>query len=223
MAESKEEAEKRTLRELEGKNIAHYLVLLAAWIETRMERDKTLVTLSAAAIGLLVTILTTVGVKRFWDIPLFAVAVASFIITIWSSLTIYQLNSQHLEAAIKGTSGRDPRLEKYDKLSIRSFIVGTTAALLIGISSASYQLVNQKENTMPDQKSSSQSGELTGLKGSVSGITKLHPNAITGKKSLNGITNLNPQATQQTPQIQNQTQDNTTNQNSSADSSSDNQ
>ena len=59
MAESDEDMKARKLRELEGKNIAFYSTLLSAWIQTKMERDKTLVTLSAAAIGLLVTILTT--------------------------------------------------------------------------------------------------------------------------------------------------------------------
>lgn len=112
MSESIKDAEKRALRELEGKNIAHYSILLSTWIETKMERDKTLVTLSAAAIGLLVTILTTVGVKSLWEIPLFAFAVTSFLATIWSSITIYQLNSEHLENTIKGSSTRDPRLEK---------------------------------------------------------------------------------------------------------------
>lgn len=82
MSESIKDAEKRALRELEGKNIAHYSILLSTWIETKMERDKTLVTLSAAAIGLLVTILTTVGVKSLWEIPLFAFAVTSFLATI---------------------------------------------------------------------------------------------------------------------------------------------
>jgi hypothetical protein len=195
------------LRELEGKNIAHYSVLLGAWIETRMERDKTLVTLSAAAIGLLVTILTTVGVNRFWEIPLFAVAVLSFIASIWSSLTIYQLNSQHLEAAIKGSSEKDPRLEKYDKLSMRTFIVGAVAALLIGISSASHQLMSEKEKAMSDRNSSYNSDKPTTLKESVNGVTNLQPSSTgTEKRSLNGITNLNPQATQQTPQQQTQTQ-----------------
>ena len=221
MPESNEDAEKRVLRELEGKNIAHYSVLLNAWIETRMERDKTLVTLSAAAIGLLVTILTTVGVKHLWEIPLFAVAVVSFLVTIWSSLIIYQLNSKHLEDAIRGSSERDPRLEKYDKRSIRAFIVGAIAALLIGISSASYQLINPEANAMSDQQSSKNTGKPTTLRESVNGVTNLNPNP-TVKKSLDGITNLNPQATQQTTQTQtqNQTQSNTTNQTNSGGSSS---
>lgn len=204
MPESIKDAEKRALRELEGKNIAHYSVLLCAWIETRMERDKTLVTLSAAAIGLLVTILTTVGAKHFWEIPLFAVAVAAFLVTIWSTLIIYQLNSQHLEGAIRGSSERDPRFEKYDKRSILAFIIGAIAALLIGISSASYQFTNTEASKMADkEKSSGHSGKPTTL-----------------KRSLDGITKLNPQAPQQTTKSPSQTQSDTVNQNNSAGSSS---
>ncbi len=66
MTETTEQAEQRQLKELEGKNIAHYSILLNAWINIEMKRDKILVTLSVAAIGLLVTILTTVGVENTW-------------------------------------------------------------------------------------------------------------------------------------------------------------
>ena len=210
MPESSQEAEKRALRELEGKNIAHYSVLLSAWIETKMERDKTLVTLSAAAIGLLVTILTTVGAKHFWEIPLFAFAVISFLVTIWSSLTIYQLNSEHLEEAIRGSSGKDPRLEKYDKRSVGAFIIGSIAALLIGVSSASCELINLKVNKMTNQqKLSSNSEKRTISRDSIDGVTKLNPSLE--KKSFDGITNLNPQAVQQTTQSTSTTQNGSTN------------
>ncbi|HFD32919.1 MAG TPA: hypothetical protein ENJ28_09480 [Gammaproteobacteria bacterium] len=219
MTESKEEAEKRALRELEGKNIAHYSILLGAWIQTKMERDKTLVTLSAAAIGLLVTILTTVGVNSIWEIPIFAVAVISFLTTIWSSLVIYQLNSQHLEDAIRGSSERDPRLEKYDKRSIRAFIIGSFTALIIGILSASVQLAKSEENTMAEKEDSSKITGSKTIKESVNGITNLNPNA-TVKKSLDGITNLNPQATEKPVQSQDQGQSSSSNQGNSGDSSS---
>lgn len=220
MPESKEEVEKRTLRELEGKNIAHYSVLLGAWIQTKMERDKTLVTLSAAAIGLLITILTTVGVRSIWEIPIFAIAIISFLITIWSSLVIYQLNSQHLEDAIRGSSERDPKLEKYDKCSIRAFIIGSVSALIIGILSASVQLRKSEEIIVTDKENSSQTtGRKTTLKENVNGITNLNPN-VTIKKSLDGITDLNPQATQKPVQSQDQTQGDTSNQGGSSDTSS---
>lgn len=193
MTESREEVEKRHLRELEGKNIAHYSVLLGAWIETRMERDKTLVTLSAAAIALLVIILTTVGARHIWEIPLFATAVLAFLVTIWISLTIYQLNSQHLEAAIKGSSTRDPRLEKYDKLSGRAFMVGATTALLIGISSATSQFMSEESRTMSEQKPSDRSGRPTTHKEDVNQAINRRPvGEDAGRRSLDGITNLKP-------------------------------
>ncbi|WP_461521775.1 hypothetical protein [Porticoccus sp.] len=221
MPESTEEAEKRVLRELEGKNIAHYSVLLGAWIQTKMERDKTLVTLSAAAIGLLVTILTTVGVKSIWEIPFFGIAVTSFLVTIWSSLVIYQLNSQHLENAIRGSSEKDPRLEKYDKRSIKAFIVGAVSALIIGILSASFQVLKPEESAMTEKENTSQNTEKKAtFKDSVNGVTNLNPNA-TLKKSLDGITNLSPQATQQPAQSQDQTQSDTPSQGDSSGSSPD--
>lgn len=140
MPETPEETKRRELRELEGKNIAHYSVLLSAWIQTKMERDKALVTLSSAGIGLLVTLLTTVPVRQAFQIPLFVIAVAAFLCTILCSLRIYQMNSDHIERAIKGSSEKDPKLEKYDKLSVSGFAVGVLAALLFGLVSAIPQL-----------------------------------------------------------------------------------
>ena len=87
MAESSDEKEKRMLRELEGKNIAHYSTLLAAWIQTKMEIDKTLVTLSTAAIALLVTILTAVGTSNFY---LFASSVFNSNFHVWFNSLVWQ-------------------------------------------------------------------------------------------------------------------------------------
>lgn len=136
MDETKEEQEKRLQRELEGKNIAYYSVLLNAWIQTRMERDKTLVTLSAAAVGLLVTLLTTVGINKQWVIFLYLGAFIGFSLTIFTSLKIYQKNSEHIEEQIKEPSGNDPQLEKYDKLSRFSFYGGVIFSASIGIVTA---------------------------------------------------------------------------------------
>jgi hypothetical protein len=71
MPESDDEREKRLLRELKAKNVAHYSVMLDAWIQTRMALDKSLITLSAGGVGVLVTLLTTVGVARPWQIYLY--------------------------------------------------------------------------------------------------------------------------------------------------------
>lgn len=202
MPESAADANQQEQRELEGKNIAHYSVLLSAWIDTRMERDKTLVTLSAAAIGLLITILTTVGVPCLYFIPIYIISVGAFITAIFSALKIYQLNSDHIEASLHGETGDDPKLEKYDKRTIRSFYVGCVTALLIGVLSATYQVMTHEERVMSNQDKPNHNlrGRARFLE-SINGVTRLNPNSI--GKSLNGIQNLKPQATPQGPQQQN--------------------
>ncbi len=211
MPESEDDKQKRILKELEGKNIAHYSVLLEAWIQTKMERDKTLVTLSAAAIGLLITVLTTVGVQSIFEIVLFIISIVAFITTIWSALVIYQLNSKHLEDALKGSSESDPNLEKYDKLSIRAFISGTVFALLVGTISA-YNKITLEEEKMGNQEQNTSKTVM--INDSINGIAGLNPQNIK-TKSFNGITNLNPETIQQQkaeislPQEQNTTSNDT--------------
>lgn len=133
MPESPEEQQKRVSRELEGKNIAYYSVLLTAWIQTRMEQDKTLVALSIAAIGLLITLLTTTGVQSYLEMVLYCYALLGFIITIWLSLEIYGMNSRHIEEALKGSSENNPTLESYDKWVKKAFIFAIVCAIIIGV------------------------------------------------------------------------------------------
>lgn len=50
-------------RNTQEKDIQFYAASVTAWFNTRLEHDKSLLALSAGGIGLLVTLLTTVGVK----------------------------------------------------------------------------------------------------------------------------------------------------------------
>jgi nucleoid-associated protein YejK len=54
----------------EAKQKAFYSAMIAAWLNTRLERDKQLLGLSVTAIGLLVTLLRTVGVSSLLQIIL---------------------------------------------------------------------------------------------------------------------------------------------------------
>lgn len=196
MDETPAETKQREIREFEGKNVAHYSVLLQAWVETRMERDRTLVTLSGVGIGLLVTILTAVGVDHWWELLLYAGAVAGFLITIWSSLIIYQLNSQHIEQAIHGSSQRDPRLEKFDKTSLRAFVIGAAFSVTVGLASAINHLITDGGTEMAkDQEPQSGQTQNVKVQESVNGVGDMAPQK-TERRSLDGITDLKPQAPQ---------------------------
>lgn len=216
MAETEEELQKRVLRELEGKNIAHYSVLLSAWIQTKMERDKTLVTLSSGAIGLLITILTTVGAENYWIIFLFIISICAFITTIWSSLVIYQLNSKHLEDALRGSSETSTELEKYDKLSIKAFVVGAIAAMLIGAISAYINLTKKENKNMANHDKNT--SKVVAVNDSFNGISQLNP-ANVSQHSVNGVTSLSPQAIEQNT-TQSSSQSQATNTTSSSNSES---
>ncbi len=190
MAESNDESQKRALRELEGKNIAHYQTLLSAWIETRMEQDRMVITLSAAAIGLLVTIITTVGINGFWQY-LFAVAsIAGFIVATCSSLHIFQVNAKHLEESLRSqsTDNTSKLLKKLDKVTIVCFYAGIICAVLMAIFS-SFQ--KTEGVTMAENKEAPK--KIEKLQESVNGVKKLSPAELEIGKSLNGIANLAPQ------------------------------
>ena len=187
MPESPEQREARGLRELEAKNVAHYSIMLQAWIETRMARDKSLVTLSAGGVGVLVTLLTTVGVSRPWQIYLYLTSFAGFLITIGTALMIYQMNSELIENDFKGESSEHLKLKTFDRITISAFITGAVFAALIAITSALTQ--SNKKGT--DAMSNNETMEPM-------------------KRSLDGLSNLKPQhpaeqppaETQQPPQQQ---------------------
>lgn len=214
MLESNEESGRRDLRVSEGKEIAYYTIVASAWIETRMERDKTLVTLSAAAIGLLVTLLTTVGARSFLEVALFVCAALAFIVTLTVTLRIFARNSDHLEAIAQGKSGGDPTLEKYDKFAVRSFLFGVVIFFLIGLLSAFLRFFSAAVTEMSKQNNQSVDSTMSAsFKESVNGVSSLTPlSSVT--KSFNGISSLSPKASQPSTQPQTQPQSSAATQNS---------
>lgn len=191
MPETCEEKQKRELRELEGKNIAHYQTLLSTWIETRMEQDKMVITLSAAAIGLLVTIITTVGIKGFWQYFFAVASFAGFIIATCGCVHIFQVNAKHLEENLRCQSTEDTSklLKKLDRLTIVCFYAGIVCAVLMAIS-ASFQKTGGVAMTEKNQEVPK---KIEKLQESVNGVKKLSPVELEIGKSLNGISNLAPQ------------------------------
>ena len=175
--EKPEEARHRALRELEGKNVQHYSVLLAAWIQTRMERDRTIVALSAAAIGLLVTLLTTTGVPRWWLLIPYGTAFIGFAVSIGAALAIYQRNSEKIENDIRGSSDpgyRAINLTPYDRAAVVGFFVGATSVIVIGLASATLSYLTARDS-MPDPKRETVTAPRPGETRSLQGIEALKP------------------------------------------------
>jgi hypothetical protein len=132
MTESDQDRERRLLEEFKGKNVAYYQVMLSAWIQTRMEHDKTLITLSSAAIALLVTVASTVGTDNKLVLWLYPISLLSFLTCIITSLKVYRLNSTLIETEL-AKAGDKPNLKPYDRIAKFSFMMGGAVFCLIGI------------------------------------------------------------------------------------------
>lgn len=115
--------------------------LTAAWIETRMEADRTMVALSAGGIALLVTLLTTVGSEGSWSVTMYSLALLSFNAAIIFGLTIFKANAAHIAEAANDpekadTSRLRPRLRKLDFALMISFGLGILFSILVGVTAA---------------------------------------------------------------------------------------
>lgn len=145
---------------LKEKETALYSSLVQAWIGTKMEKDKSLLTLSSFGIGLVGTILTAVGVNSLFEIFVYGIIILCFLTTIISSILIFEKNAQVLKKEIdiicsKSNETSSNKLLGYlDKIMFWSFILGLIIFLFIGVSS-SYSRLNKgdKINEPKEQQS----------------------------------------------------------------------
>ena len=88
------------------KAIQFYGAGVTAWFNTALEHDKSILALSAAGIGLLITLLTTTGLASAEALLLYVGAILSFLLSIICVLFIFNRNKGYIEKVITGSSKR---------------------------------------------------------------------------------------------------------------------
>lgn len=149
-----------------------------AWVETRMEKDKTLLTLATGGIGLIATLVTTVGPANWLELGLYTLAGASFAVAIVTAIRIFDANSRHLEEVLlKRKTDDDPKLLQLDRLLLWSFLGGVVLTGAIALTSGYSHI--RKGQAVAQQK----------LNESLSGVGRLQNNAggAEEQKSLSGV------------------------------------
>jgi len=170
--------------------IQFYGASVAAWFNTALEHDKSILTLSAAGIGLLVTLLTTTGISGAALLSLYIASVVSFLLSICGVLLIFKRNKYHIEQIISGKSkDADAVLSKLDTLVILAFAFGVVFSALIGISAGISSYVQRvqamkESKVVPGQQVANDS---------FNSMAKLQPRGDLGK-SFNHAGKLQPQA-----------------------------
>lgn len=119
-------------KEYRAKSVAYYEAAVQAWLQCRMERDRLLLTLSAGAIGLLVTLLTTTGPSSPTRALLYGASLAFFLLTVVVVLLILGLNANLLEKVVQDKEpSRDSSLLKaLDLIAGVAFVIGIVFALV---------------------------------------------------------------------------------------------
>jgi len=179
------------------KELAHYTTVLQAWVATRMEKDRTLLTLATGGIGLLATLLKTVGPDSSTELVLYALAGVSFVVTIVAAIRIFERNSQHLQDVIvNGKRDDDPILVRLDRVVFGSFVLGViltgAIALLSGYTHP------RKDASMPHEDrettkimSGTEQKSLTGI-GKLAPATQPAASQGTGSSSDQGTSVVRP-------------------------------
>lgn len=121
------------------KEVAYYSSLVSGWMETRMERDKSLLGLSSGGIGLLVTLFTTVGTVSPVTLFFYAFATVAFCGTIFCSLTILYRNADYVESILENNGSVENQLEgeleRLDWWNFWTFAAGVLSTVAVAGSS----------------------------------------------------------------------------------------
>lgn len=154
MPEAEKEKFERELRVYEEKDIQNYAVQLNAWFNTKLEKDKSIITISSAAVGLLVTILTTKGVHSFCQVVFYFFAFASFLVAIITAVNILDKNAEQIEKDLTGNGNINAILGRSDLIIKLSFYSGIIFTILLGISYGANQFLNDlKEKKVAEENS----------------------------------------------------------------------
>lgn len=108
--------------------------VINAWVNSKMERDKSLLTLSSGGIGLLVTLLSFKDVYSECELIFYAISFLAFVTCICSVLFIFTKNPNYLERLLNEDNvDGDKLLGFFDYAALISFCIGIFSTSLIGV------------------------------------------------------------------------------------------
>lgn len=123
--------------EHDPKDIEYYAAQVNAWFQSSLERDRSLLALSTAGIGVLIVLLTRDGTRTPVEAVLFILALIAFTLCALVILAIFSKNQAHLEAEIhRNANSVEGHLKILDKTALCSFGAGLSLSLVIGIFAA---------------------------------------------------------------------------------------
>lgn len=129
----------------------YYGAMINAWLTTKLEADKSLLSLSVFAIGLLVTLATTIGIHGW--VALFAafIATVAFVACIHCILEVFKFNAAIVISNIKNdqelSEKTKSQLKRLDLIAAYAFKLGVLA-LVVMAAAITYTYKKEEEKSM---------------------------------------------------------------------------
>jgi hypothetical protein len=135
MAETPEQEQQRLLDELKGKNVAHYSVMLAAYINARVDANKAIFVFSSTGIGLLIAIVDKLQQLSICVRIVYIGALVAFFAAVCSTLLVHICNAKAIESYIrnKGEESMEFKLNTCKYINYISFAIGLALSLVFTV------------------------------------------------------------------------------------------
>jgi hypothetical protein len=106
-------------------------ILIQAWIENRMERDRTVLTLSSAGLGLLATLLAAIGFGSWRQFVVYIGAAIAFLISVFGGLAVFHFNSNYVQDLFHRRKPKTRLMNLSTKVLVVGFLIGIVLTLLL--------------------------------------------------------------------------------------------
>jgi hypothetical protein len=117
-----------------NKDVQFYSAILNAWVTTRMEVDRQLLTMGIALLGGLAFAVTQLGLVAEWQFWLLGLSAASIAVSVFTLVRVLDKNADYLLAAANKTPDEQERageLAGLDRVARRAFYVGVALAMVV--------------------------------------------------------------------------------------------
>lgn len=181
----------------DSKQVEFFSQGVAAWFNSALEHDKSLLSLSVAGIGFLISIMQ-VSVDSVFTLVIYVSAIFSFLVCIVSILMIFKRNKKHILDVFSGETDDDSILNILDSTASFSFLTAMLLSAILGIFSAITTYIDRGNKMAND--STNKITQPVATFDSVNGFSKL----ITTNESFSGMAGLQAVfqfQTQNNPQV----------------------
>jgi hypothetical protein len=145
--DSPESEELKLQKELNRlKEVEFYAASVNGFINTALEHDKSIFTLSAGGIGLLATMMP--GISSWSMLVMYGCAIGAFLVSLLIVLSIFSLNRKHILKVLGGNPDPDRWLTVLDVSAKVAFGAGAALTVYIGISGAQASYQDKMEKQM---------------------------------------------------------------------------